>query len=74
MHVFPVEIIKRDVHIMRFIITYVFLYPDTGPVFSQINESPANNNDDDDDKPSHLNSPSRRQNEYERIGGRDGSS
>ncbi|KAB5571390.1 hypothetical protein PHYPO_G00224470 [Pangasianodon hypophthalmus] len=40
-----------------------------GPVFPQINESPA-----DDDEPIHPNSPSRRQSEYERIGGRAGSS
>ncbi|XP_060784008.1 proton-coupled amino acid transporter 1 isoform X2 [Neoarius graeffei] len=43
-----------------------------GPGFSQINERPAN--DDDVDEPSHLNSPSRRQDEYERLGGRAGSS
>lgn len=75
MHDFPVEIIKQDVHIMRFIIVViinVFLYPDIGPGFSQINERPAN--DDDVDEPSHLNSPSRRQDEYERLGGRAGSS
>ncbi|XP_053486957.1 proton-coupled amino acid transporter 1 isoform X1 [Ictalurus furcatus] len=42
-----------------------------GPVFSQINESPEDN---DDDEPIHPNSPSRRQSEYERIGGRAGSS
>ncbi|TSK28141.1 Proton-coupled amino acid transporter 1 [Bagarius yarrelli] len=41
-----------------------------GPVFPQINESPG----DDNDEPVHPNSPSRRQSEYERIGGRAGSS
>ncbi|KAK2838613.1 hypothetical protein Q7C36_013427 [Tachysurus vachellii] len=41
-----------------------------GPVFPQINESPGDN----DDEPIHPNSPTSRQSEYERIGGRDGSS
>lgn len=43
---------------------------DTGPVRSQLNDSPA----DDNDEPIHPNSPSHRQSEYERIGGRAGSS
>ncbi|KAI5607992.1 proton-coupled amino acid transporter 1, partial [Silurus asotus] len=41
-----------------------------GPAPPQINQSPV----DDDDEPIHPNSPSRRQSEYERIGGRAGTS
>ncbi|XP_030621440.1 proton-coupled amino acid transporter 1 [Chanos chanos] len=40
-----------------------------GPVFSRIDDSPT-----EDDEPIHATGPSRVQNEYERIGGREGSS
>lgn len=59
-----------DVHIMWLITSYVFLYPVIGPAFSANNASPV----DDEDDSIHPNSPSHRQSEYERIGGRAGSS